>query len=62
MIGRVGSVFGEQGVNIVSAAVGASAGGEQAVMALTTDAPVRAETISKILELDGFSLGRSVDL
>jgi D-3-phosphoglycerate dehydrogenase len=62
MIGRVGSVFGEQGVNIVSAAVGASVGGEQAVMALTTDAPVREETTSKILELDGFSLGRSVDL
>jgi D-3-phosphoglycerate dehydrogenase len=62
MIGRVGSVFGEQGVNIVSAAVGASVGGEQAVMALTTDAPVRAETIGKILELEGFSLGRSVDL
>ena len=62
MIGRVGSVFGEQGVNIVSAAVGASAGGEQAVMALTTDAPVREETIAKILELDGFTLGRSVDL
>jgi D-3-phosphoglycerate dehydrogenase len=58
MIGRVGSVFGEQDVNIVSAAVGASAGGEQAVMALTTDAPVRRE----ILELDGFSIGRSVDL
>ena len=62
MIGRVGSVFGEQGVNIVSAAVGASAGGEQAVMALTTDAPVREETIAKIHELDGFTLGRSVDL
>jgi hypothetical protein len=31
-------------------------------MALTTDAPVRAEAIEKILDLDGFSLGRSVDL
>jgi hypothetical protein len=31
-------------------------------MALTTDAPVRAETIDRILELDGFSIGRSVDL
>jgi D-3-phosphoglycerate dehydrogenase / 2-oxoglutarate reductase len=61
MIGRVGTMFGEEGVNIVSAAVGAS-GGEQAVMALTTDAAVREETISRILELDGFSLGRSVDL
>jgi D-3-phosphoglycerate dehydrogenase len=62
MIGRVGTMFGEEGVNIVSAAVGAEAGGENAVMALTTDAPVREQTIGKILELDGFSIGRSVDL
>jgi len=62
MIGRVGTMFGEEGVNIVSAAVGAEAGGESAVMALTTDAPVRRETIGRILELDGFSVGRSVDL
>jgi D-3-phosphoglycerate dehydrogenase len=62
MIGRVGTVFGEEGVNIVSAAVGAEAGGEHAVMALTTDAPVREETVAKILELDGFAVGRSVDL
>jgi len=62
MIGRVGTIFGEQGVNIISAAVGSEPGGESAVMALTTDAPVRAETIAKILELDGFTIGRSVDL
>jgi D-3-phosphoglycerate dehydrogenase len=62
MIGRVGTRFGEEGVNIVSAAVGAEAGGERAVMALTTDAPVRQETIDKILEIDGFSVGRAVSL
>ncbi|HST68635.1 MAG TPA: phosphoglycerate dehydrogenase [Solirubrobacterales bacterium] len=62
MIGRVGTLFGEEGVNIVSAAVGAESGGEKAVMALTTDAPVRAEAIEKILALEGFSNGRSVDL
>ncbi len=62
MIGRVGSAFGEEGVNIVSAAVGAEEGGERAVMALTTDAPVNDETIAKILQLDGFAVGRSVDL
>ncbi len=62
MIGRVGTMFGEEGVNIVSAAVGAEAGGDRAVMALTTDAPVRQATIEKILQLDGFSVGRSVDL
>jgi D-3-phosphoglycerate dehydrogenase len=61
MIGRVGTMFGEQGVNIVSAAVGAESG-DQAVMALTTDAPVQQSTIDSILELDGFSVGRAVSL
>jgi D-3-phosphoglycerate dehydrogenase / 2-oxoglutarate reductase len=62
MIGRVGTAFGEQGVNIVSAAVGAESGRETAVMVLTTDAPVRQETVETILELDGFFEGRAVDL
>ncbi len=62
MIGRVGTVFGQEGVNIVSAAVGAETDGERAVMALTTDAAAREATIEKILQLDGFKLGRSVDL
>jgi D-3-phosphoglycerate dehydrogenase / 2-oxoglutarate reductase len=62
MIGRAGTTFGEEGVNIVSAAVGAEAGGESAVMALTTDAAVPESTIAKILQLDGFSVGRAVDL
>jgi D-3-phosphoglycerate dehydrogenase len=61
MIGRVGTAFGEEGVNIISAAVGAESG-DLAVMALTTDASVRAATVEKILELEGFSAGRSVDL
>ena len=62
MIGRVGTVFGEQGVNIVSAAVGAESGDETAVMVLTTDAPVRPETVERILELGGFFEGRAVSL
>jgi D-3-phosphoglycerate dehydrogenase len=62
MIGRVGTIFGEEGVNIVSAAVGAEPDGDTAVMALTTDAPVNQGTIDRILELDGFSIGRAVSL
>jgi D-3-phosphoglycerate dehydrogenase / 2-oxoglutarate reductase len=62
MIGRVGTAFGEQGVNIISAAVGAEESGDRAVMVLTTDAPVREETIDSILELDGFAVGRAVSL
>jgi D-3-phosphoglycerate dehydrogenase len=62
MIGKVGTVFGEEGVNIISAAVGAETGGDTAVMALTTDAPVNQSTIDRILELDGFAVGRAVSL
>ena len=61
MIGRVGNAFGEHGVNIVSAAVGAEQTAE-AVMALTTDAPVPDDVIDEIAAGDGFFVGRAVDL
>jgi D-3-phosphoglycerate dehydrogenase len=62
MIGRVGTAFGEHGVNIVSAAVGAKEGDDEAVMALTTDATVPAEVIDEIAALDGFVAGSGVEL
>jgi D-3-phosphoglycerate dehydrogenase len=62
MIGRVGTVFGEQGVNIVSAAVGAESGVDTAVMVLTTDAPVPQSTVDRLVEQDAFFEGRAVDL
>jgi D-3-phosphoglycerate dehydrogenase len=68
MIGRVGTIFGQHGVNIVSAAVGrqpdgAEAGTEPlAAMAITTDAPVPAEVVAEIAASEGFVAGRSVSL
>ena len=62
MIGRVGTAFGESGVNIVSAAVGAEARSDEAVMALTTDAAVPAEVIESIATGEGFFAGHAVDL
>jgi D-3-phosphoglycerate dehydrogenase len=62
MIGRVGTAFGEHGVNIVSAAVGAEAREHEAVMALTTDAPVPNGVVEEIASGDGFFIGRAVDL
>ena len=61
MIGRVGTIFGEHGVNIASAAVGAEEGAD-AVMAVTTDAPVPDDLIREIAGLDGFRDGRAVNL
>ena len=62
MIGRVGTAFGEHGVNIISAAVGAEARPDEAVMALTTDGPVTDEVISEIAGSEGFFAGRAVSL
>jgi D-3-phosphoglycerate dehydrogenase len=62
MIGRVGTVFGEHGVNIDSAAVGAGDNGDgQAVMAVTCQDQVPADVIDEILKIDGFVDGRAVN-
>ena len=68
MIGRVGTIFGQHGVNIVSAAVGREADerkskdGRLAAMAITTDAAVPREVIEEIVAGEGFVAGRTVTL
>ena len=66
IIGRVGSVFGERGINIGSAAVGHSPrNGDEphAVMILTTDAEVPQELVDEIIaSSDTFIDGRTVAL
>jgi D-3-phosphoglycerate dehydrogenase len=62
MIGRVGTIFGQHGVNIHSAAVGAEEGADQAVMALTTDAAVPQALVDEIVGRDDFYDGRAINL
>jgi D-3-phosphoglycerate dehydrogenase / 2-oxoglutarate reductase len=71
MIGRVGSAFGEHGLNIVSAAVGrqpdeeradGTEDGAEAVMAVTSDAPISQAVVDEIVAGDGFVAGRAVTL
>jgi D-3-phosphoglycerate dehydrogenase len=62
MVGRIGTAFGEQGVNIASAAVGHGAEQDLAVMVVTTDAPVREDVIETLVAGDGFVDGRAVTL
>jgi D-3-phosphoglycerate dehydrogenase / 2-oxoglutarate reductase len=68
MMGRVGTVLGERGVNISSAAVGRQPPGadgsrdEIAVMVVTTDSPVPRDVVEQIARTDGFLAGRAVSL
>jgi D-3-phosphoglycerate dehydrogenase / 2-oxoglutarate reductase len=68
MIGRVGTIFGAHGINIVSAAVGRQPdeGDEHAdrlaAMVITTDAPVSRAVIDEVVAGEGFVAGRTLTL
>ena len=64
-IGRVGTLLGDAGVNISSAAVGHHGQDEEpaeAVMIVTTDAPVPQDIVDQIVSEDGFVAGRTITL
>ncbi len=68
MIGRVGTIVGNHGINIVSAAVGRQPDESQgpaerlAAMVITTDAPVPRAVLDEVVEGEGFETGRTVSL
>jgi D-3-phosphoglycerate dehydrogenase len=68
MLGRVGTLFGEHGVNIISAAVGRlpdeGSGDEHhlAAMAITTASPVPGDVVAAIVHSEGFVAGHTVAL
>jgi D-3-phosphoglycerate dehydrogenase len=70
VIGRIGTAFGEAGVNIISAAVGRqdddpahpAGAASEAVMVLTTDAAVPREVVDGMAAADGFTGGRAITL
>jgi D-3-phosphoglycerate dehydrogenase len=69
MIGRVGTVLGEGGINIISAAVGRGPEDEevgpadgQATMIVTADARIPQEVVDRLVEGEGFIAGRTVSL
>jgi D-3-phosphoglycerate dehydrogenase / 2-oxoglutarate reductase len=65
MIGRVGTAFGDAGINIASAAVGYTPDGvddECAVMVVTTGSPVPEAVIDGLVAQDDFLAGRAVTL
>jgi len=68
MIGRVGTILGQAGINIVSAAVGRQPDEESgpserlAAMVITTDSPVPRELLDEVVAGEGFDAGRTMTL
>ena len=62
MIGRVGSILGDHGINIGNMAVGRGEPGSRAAMAVTVDEPVPEEVLRTFAEMPGFNEARAVTL
>jgi D-3-phosphoglycerate dehydrogenase len=61
VIGRVGTLFGEAGVNIANMAVSRTRRGGKALMALTIDAPAPPELVQRV-RAEGFDDARFISL
>ena len=62
MIGKVGTILGEHGINIGNMAVGRGEPGSRAAMAVTVDEPVPPEVVESLLNIPGFNDARAVTL
>jgi D-3-phosphoglycerate dehydrogenase len=64
MLGRIGTAFGDAGINIVSAAVGHQGDGEtgEAVVIVTTDAPVPSAVLDSMRATEDFFDARAISL
>jgi D-3-phosphoglycerate dehydrogenase / 2-oxoglutarate reductase len=62
VIGRLGTMLGEAGINIAGMYVGREAAGERAMMALTVDTPVPDELLGKVKDAIHADVVRQVDL
>jgi D-3-phosphoglycerate dehydrogenase / 2-oxoglutarate reductase len=62
VIGAVGTILGEAGVNIASMEVGRKEAGGLALMGLTVDSPIPAESLERIVTAVGMKSARSITL
>jgi D-3-phosphoglycerate dehydrogenase len=62
MIGRIGTIIGEAGVNVDDMDVGTNAEGEAALMVLSTSAPVTRDVVDALLAVDGVYDAQAIEL
>jgi D-3-phosphoglycerate dehydrogenase / 2-oxoglutarate reductase len=62
VIGKVGTILGEEGINIASMEVGRREAGGLALMGLTVDSPIPPSVLERIAEAVGMKSARSIVL
>ena len=62
VIGKVGTILGERGINIATMEVGRQSEGGSALMGLTVDSPVPSEVLDRVAEEIGATRLRAITL
>src|SRR2546423_4500346 len=62
MIGRVGTVLGDAGINISNMDVGQSPSGAAALMVIATEVPIPADVVARVAQQPGVQSARAIDL
>ena len=62
MIGKVGTLLGERGVNIAGMHVGREGEGRRAIMVLLIDDPLNADTLKQLRAIPGMETAQMVTL
>lgn len=62
VVGELGRILGEQGVNIAGMQVSRDVAGGHALIAMTVDSPIEPDALSEIIEAIGAHEGRALDL
>jgi D-3-phosphoglycerate dehydrogenase len=62
MIGRVGTILGDAGINIANMDVGTGPGGDAALMALSVAEPVPEEVVARLRAQPGILDARAIEL
>jgi D-3-phosphoglycerate dehydrogenase len=62
VIGKVGSILGQESINIASMEVGRREAGGLALMGLTVDSPIPADVLEQVVQAVGMKSARSIVL
>ena len=62
VIGKVGSILGEAGINVASMEVGRKEAGGLALMCLTVDSPIPPAVLDQVVQAVGMKSARSIVL
>jgi len=62
IIGKVGTLLGDEGINIAQMTVGRKSAGQKALMVLNVDSEIPATVLERLMQIEGIDTAKQVTL